>query len=300
MNGLESLIKHLDEMGKTEAIQRLHNLYSLTDDKETRVKILGLLNRLHDTTHYEEIENYFVSDEDPDVRIEAAKLLAFNYEGKTALAPLLWVLKNERKLEIRRAALRLLVPLARKKEYEATIITVLKEALKSEDKKIQMDAAESLGILEEPSATENLLEVLKTGKDKNVRIKVIQALISLKAKKAIPHLLNNLKLESLDEWEFTFNALLQLTSKNKLHELLLQKLERLKEKKDEVDLNEKKQGIARALGHLGNKESVPFLLDLLKDYHEWVREEVLQALDKIDPQWKKNYRTELKKRKIYP
>ncbi|MHA1688659.1 MAG: HEAT repeat domain-containing protein [Promethearchaeota archaeon] len=299
MNSLESLIEHLDEIGKNEAIQRLHYLYSLTDNKETRIKILGLLNKFHDNTHFEETENYFVSDEDPEVRIEAAKLLAFNYDGKAALAPLLWVLKNEKKLEIRRVALRLLVPLARKKEHEETIIKVLKEALKNGDKKIQMDAAESLGILEEHSANEELMEVLNKVKDKNVRIKVIQALLSLKTKKAIPTLLDNLKLESLDEWKFAFNALLQLTSKEELNQLLIQKLENLKGEKEDRELNEKKQGIARALGQIGNKESIPFLLDLLKDYHDWVREETLLALDKIDSQWKKNYRIELKKRNIY-
>ena len=79
---IDSIIKDLNKLSKSEAIERLHGLYSIADAKNARIKILEKLNELQDKTHFNEIENYFISDEDPEVRIEAAKLLAFNYNEK--------------------------------------------------------------------------------------------------------------------------------------------------------------------------------------------------------------------------
>ncbi len=293
----ESIIEQADKIGKEETIRRLHNIYSLSDDKEIRIKILEYLNRLNDKTHLKEIENYFVSDEEPEVRIEAAKLLAFNYEGNIAIEPLIWVLKNEKKIEIRRTALSLLIPLARKEEFRGYIIDVLKEALMSTDKRIQMDAAESFGMLKESSAIDALIETFKIA-EKNVRIKIIQTLEALKARDAIPYLIDNLNLKSLDEWKFTLEALLGLLSRKQLNERLLHKLEELNNKESNYENAEFKQGLIRALGVLGFEDSVPYLIELLKEYHDWLREEALLALDKIDLNWKEKYKAELKQKNI--
>jgi hypothetical protein len=147
LTALDALIRHLDKLSRNEAIERLHNLYTVVDDKSSRIKILELLNELRDSSHFEEIENYFISDTDSDVRTEAAKLLAFNYleqRGK-AIQPLIWVLENEVKPEIKYTALRLLVPLANRSEYRKLVIHSLKNALKSKYDKMKMEAAELLG-----------------------------------------------------------------------------------------------------------------------------------------------------------
>ncbi|MBD3194449.1 MAG: hypothetical protein GF317_05290, partial [Candidatus Lokiarchaeota archaeon] len=91
----DSLLKQLKGIGKEELIERLHKIYP-TVDKKTRIKFLTLLNTMHDNTHFDVIENYFISDEDPEVRIEAAKCLAFNHTGKRAIEPLIWVINNEK------------------------------------------------------------------------------------------------------------------------------------------------------------------------------------------------------------
>ena len=103
----DSIIKDLNKIGRNEAINRLHNLYSVADNQKTRIRILEILNNLHDNFHFEEIENYFISDEDPAVRMEAAKLLAFNYNKKKAIKPLIWVLENEKKTDVKYTALSL-------------------------------------------------------------------------------------------------------------------------------------------------------------------------------------------------
>lgn len=297
MNTPESIIERIDIIGREEVIKSLHNLYFISDDKKTRIKTLEILNRLQDDTHFEEIENYFLSDEEPEVRIEAAKLLAFNYDGRTALEPLIWVLKNEKKINLRREALMLLVPLAQKYQFRDYIISVLRDALKNDEKKIQMDAAESLGMLKEESVIDELINLLNSG-NKNVRIKVIQALGALKSQKAVPDLINNLKLKSLDEWKFTYNALIKLISRKLLNELLLQKLNSMGNRESNYEISLFKQGLIRALGESGFDDSIPHLIPILKVHYDWLREETLHALEKIDSNWKRKFREELKKKNI--
>ena len=193
LTSLDKILKDLNKISRSEAIERLHGVYSITDAKTTRVKILEALNELQDKTHFEEIENYFISDEDPDVRIEAAKLLAFNYNERKAKAiqPLIWVLENEQKYEVKLTAIRLLVPLAYRSEYRALIIESLKKVLRGRDDNLKIEAAESLGFLKENSASNDLVKMLKSS-NKQIRICAIEALSNLTPfpDAAIPNLLD--------------------------------------------------------------------------------------------------------------
>jgi HEAT repeat protein len=297
----KSFFKDLDKMGKHEAIEKLHTLYSAVEDKITRIKILEKLNELQDSTHFEEIENYFISDEDSEVRIEAAKLLAFNYNKKRAKAikPLVWVLENEKRNEIKSTAIRLLVPLALRKDYRATIIESFKNILKTKDDYLKMEVAEALGFLRENSAADDLAEMLKSPNNQ-VRIKAIEALNSLKnfPKTAIPYLINSLGLESYDIWRFSFNILKNKLGENKFFNHLLKILEETEKMDNNISIGYLRRGVIKALGEIGNKKAIPILIHSLKDWHDWVRDEALNALNSIDPNWKADYRSLLKKNNI--
>ena len=294
-------MKDLNKISRSEAIERLHDVYSITDTKTTRVRILEILNELQDKTHFEEIENYFISDEDPDVRIEAAKLLAFNYNERKAKAiqPLIWVLENEQKNEIKLTAIRLLVPLAYRSEYRALIIESLKKVLRSSDDDLKIEAAESLGFLKENSASNDLVEMLKSS-NKQILICAIEALSNLThvPDAAIPHLLDCLGLDSFDVWRFAFDALKKKLDENMLIERLLRILEETEDTDEDIKVGYLRRGIIKALGELGDKRGIISILNALKDWHYWVREEAVFALNKIEPNWRTKYRTTLKKQNI--
>lgn len=294
-------IKDLDELTKNEAINKLHSLYSVVDEKNMRISILKKLNELKDNTHYEEIENYFISEEDPDIKMEAAKLLAFNYNKVKAKAikPLIWVLENERRNEIKHIALRLIVPLAYRKEYRTSIIESLKRVLESNNDPLKIEAAESLGFLKEDSVANDLVEMLKSS-NKQLRISAIEALNNLNIfpKKAIPFLLDNLELGSYDVWRFAYNTLRKKLNNNNFINKLLSILEDTEKKDEDIKIGYKRRGIIKALAEIGNKKAIPLLINSLKDWHDWVREEALNALNKIEPNWKVKYRSLLKRKNI--
>jgi HEAT repeat protein len=291
----DSILNDLDKIGRKEVVRRLHNLYSTVEDKNARIKILKILNNLQDNTHFEEIENYFLSDEDPEVRIEAAKLLAFNYDDKKAIKPLIWVLENENKREIKHAALRLLVAFVYRKEFKQQIVDCLKKLLSNPDDELKMNAIESLGIIKEQSAIDDLLGIVNSP-NRLVRIRAIQALGTLKSKKAIPKLIDNLKLESHDMWKFAFNALKKIVGKENLIKLLLENLASLEEIREDAPEALLKRGVMKALGELGDNRAVLDLINSLKDQDYSIREEAKGALDKIEPEWREK-RGELLKRK---
>ncbi|MFW9898720.1 MAG: HEAT repeat domain-containing protein [Candidatus Thorarchaeota archaeon] len=293
----DSIIKDLNKIGRSEAIERLHNLYTVADNKKTRMRILEILNDLKDNSHFKEIENYFISDEDPDVRMEAAKLLAFNYNKKKAIKPLIWVIENEKKPDVKYTALNLLVPLAERKEFRRTIIESLKKALTSNDDRLKMYAAESLGYLNETSSANILLEMLNSS-SKLVRIRVIQALGNLRNKRAIFPLIENLGLGSFDVWEYALDALKKIVNNETLIELLLQALEDTAENNNKIDIGYLRRGIIKALGELGNERAIALLINALKDWYDWVREEAILALDKIEPDWQRKYISLLKRKNI--
>ena len=247
--------------------------------------------------HFEEIENYFVSDEEPEVRIEAAKLLAFNYDDKKAIKPLIWVLENESKKEIKLAALRLLVAFVYRKEFKKPILECLKNLLLKSDDDLKMDAIESLGIIQEQSTIDDLLGVVDSS-NRLVRIRAIQALGTLKNEKSIPKLVENLKLESHDVWKFAFDALEKILGKEKLINLLLENLTSLKDILENSPEGLLKRGIVKTLGELGDNRAVLDLINSLKEGDYVIREETKEALDKLEPEWRKKHGELLKRRYI--
>ncbi|MFX1339600.1 MAG: HEAT repeat domain-containing protein [Promethearchaeota archaeon] len=301
MTSFDSIFKDINKISKSEAIERLHISYSIADSKKTRIKILEMLNELQDKTHFEEIENYFISDEDPEVRIEAAKLLAFNYNERKAKAiqPLIWVLEHEKKNELKLTAIRLLVPLAYRREYRSLIIESLKKMLKSSEDNLKIEVIESLGFLKEESAATDFVELLKSS-NKQIRISAIEALDSLNhyPKTATQYLLDSLGLDNYILWRYAFETLKKKLNLNLLIEKLLKILEETKVNDDDLNIGYLRRGIIKALGELGDKRAVNSLLNALKDWHYWVREEAVSALDKIEPKWKIKYRTKLKKNNI--
>ncbi len=259
---LDELLADMDKLGRIEVIKRLHNLYLESDNKNTRVRILEILNQLKDNTHYEESENYFLSDVDPDVRIEAAKLLAFNYSEKKAIKPLIWVLENDRKEELKNSALNLLVAFAYREEFKSLIVESLKKTLMSSNNKMKMDVIEALGIIKEQSAVNDLIEMLDSS-NKLVRIRAIQALGNIKNEKAVPRLIDNLSLESSDIWKFAFEALRKMLNIETLIKSLKKKLKVTDQLEHDFESKLFKHGIIKALHELGEKKEVK-----LKNYSD--------------------------------
>jgi len=285
----KSFLNKFDDLSNTELIERLHRLYP-TVSKDARIKFLILLNELGDNTHFDTIENYFISDEDAEVRIEAAKLLAFNYKRQKAIEPLIWVVKNEEDLNVKFTALRLLVALSYKEKFREPIIEMLKNLLTDKRAKLRMEAIQSLGLLHEKSVCKELISFLAT--DKNlVKLRAIQALGELKCMRAVPFLVKNLGRDSQDLWHFSFDALKKIVG-NDLEELLLNRLERLEQKKPESEkLIPLKKGIIKCLGEIGNKSHRKSLVKLLNSEFMSLRKEAKTALNKIDPQWKSHKRS---------
>jgi HEAT repeat protein len=281
----KSFLDKFDDLSEPELIERLHRLYP-TVDKKTRIKFLVLLNKLGDNSHFDTIENYFISDEDAEVRIEAAKLLAFNYKRKRAIKPLIWVIKNEENRDVKFTALRLLVALSYKEKFRDTIIETLKELLTSKNAKLKMEVIQSLALLNVKSASKKLLSLL--GTDKNlVKLRAIQALGELKSIRAVPFLVKYLGRESEDFWHFSFNALKKILG-NDLEDLLINRLEYLENRSESENKIALKRGIIKALGEIGSKIHKKALLKLAESEFMSIRKEAESALDKIDPQWRSN------------
>jgi len=283
----DALLNELDNIGRPELIERLHKIYPTTD-KEIRIKFLTLLNKLRDNSHFEKVENYFISDEDPEVRIEAAKLLAFNYNGKKAIKPLIWVIENEMDLDVRLAALRLLVALWHREEFKDKIEETLLELLKSKEPKLKMEVIQSIGILKIKTATEELLTLLQSDK-KLVKIRAIQTIGKLESIKAVPFLIENLRTESYDIWFYSFNAL-KKTLGDELPELIINKLKHIKQKEDTYQKALLEKGLIKVLGEIGDKQNSELILEFLNSDYYWLSNEAKQALDKIDPKWREKYK----------
>jgi len=287
----DSLLNELENVGRPELIERLHKIYPTTD-KETRIKFLTLLNKLRDNKHFDKVENYFISDEDSEVRIEAAKLLAFNYNGKKAIKPLIWVIENEKDLDVQLTALRLLVALWHRDEFKDKIKETLLEVLKTREPKLKMEVVQSFGILKIKTATEELISLLHAD-EKLVKIRAIQAVGKLESIKAVPFLIDNLGTESYDIWYFSFKSLKKILN-GKLSNLLVKKLKNIQKKKDTYENALLQKGIIRALGKLGKKEFAELIKEFLDSDYYWVKEEAKQALEKIDPNWEEKYSKYLK------
>jgi len=284
----ESFLNEFKDLSKDELIKRIHNLYPRVDEP-TRIKFLTLLNAMQDNKHFDKVENYFISDSNPEVRVEAARLLAFNYHGKKAIKPLIWVIKNEEDFDVRLTAIRLLVALSYMSKFDHIIVDTLIDLLKCKDPKIKTEVIQSIGILKIKSAHKELISLLGSSKKKLVKIRAIQALGELKCLKAIPLLIENLGNESNDLWHFSFHALKKIVGRD-LRDLLIEKLKELENKEENYKQSLLKKGIIKTLGEIGNKNQIDLLLNLLDDEHYWVRNEVKHALEKIEPKWREKYK----------
>ncbi|TXT53291.1 MAG: hypothetical protein BAJALOKI2v1_1070008, partial [Promethearchaeota archaeon] len=265
----DKLYNKINEFGKRNVIEKLHNLYPKCS-KEERIRILELLNRIGDSDHYETIENYFISDENPEVRIEAAKLLAFNYDKKKAIKPLIWMLKNEIKFEIKIQLIHLLVALSYKEEFRQFIVQTLCGMLEDENIKIQLEAIESLILIKEESLSEKLMDLAESN-NKLIRLRAIRALGSFNIQKSVPFLLKNLRKESLDEWTVTFDALRKILDE-KFSKILLEKYQEIKTGKKDLNTAKLRYGIAKAMGELNNPKFRKALKQMENDKHYWIRE----------------------------
>lgn len=284
----ESFLNEFKDLSKEELIERIHNLYPIVDEP-TRIKFLTLLNAMQDNSHFERVENYFISDSNPEVRIEAARLLAFNYHRKKAIKPLIWVIKNEQDFNVQLTAIRLLVALSYLRKFDDIIENTLIDLLKCKDPKIKIEVLQSIGILKIKSAYEELISLLGSSEKKLVKTRAIQALGELKCIKAVPLLIENLGKESYDLWHFSFHALKRILG-NGLRDLLVEKLKEMENKEDNYDQSLLKKGLIKAIGEIGNKNQINLLLNLLDDVHYWVRDEVEQSLEKIEPKWREKYK----------
>ncbi len=295
----KQLLNNLDKLDRNEALEQLHSYYSLAKTSKERIKILEILNEFGDHTHYSEIESYFVSDEDPEVKIEAAKLLAFNYSDKKAIQPMIWVLNNESKMEVKLTAIRLLTAYISKKNFYNDIVFAINNQLLSEDKYMIIEAAESISIIGDSHFESNLIKSLDH-KDKLVRGKIIQALGDIESTKSIPFILRNLSLSSLDLWNHAFVALQALTTAETLEKLLLKGIERLDtcgslRREEIIDLT---RGFVKALGELRSIDSIPTLLKLLAKNDYLLRREIISALNLIDFSWKDKFKQVINKYRI--
>ncbi len=284
----DSILLKIDYIGKQEVIEQLHSLYNISDKKDTRKRILEILNQLNDNNHFNEIENYFLSDVEPEVRIEAAKILAFCYNKKKAIIPLIWVYENEDNIQIKYTALRLLVSLGHRRNYKDLIVKNLKEALKSKNENLVGEAAESLGILKEQSAVDELIEILYLH-NPSIKIKAIRALGEIQSKRAIPDLICNLSSPSINIWRTSLDALINILGDDTTKEIL-KILKVAIEKPKDVDMGFFRKGIIKTLGELKEKNEIKLIIKCLGDFFYWVRWEAVKTLDKIEPKWREKYK----------
>ncbi len=294
MDSPDAVAKELQNAGRLETIEKLHRMYSVSD-RHGRLRILELLNELGDDEHFQEIESYFISDEDTEVRIEAGKNLAMNYKTNKAIKPLIWVLENEKNNETKYSVLNLLVAMSYREEFRPTIVETLKKLLKSTDDKLKMIAAESLGIMEEQSVIDDLIELLKSP-NKLVLIKAIQSLGNLKNNKAAPFLIDRFKLESFDVWKYIYDSLISILGAEMLTDLLLEVLRKTDDMDDTIENSMLKRSVIKALGELGDKRAIPQLIDGLKEY--WASDEAQEALNKINSNWQEEFKEIIKKKNI--
>lgn len=291
----DSFLNEFKDLSKDELIERIHKLYTIVDDT-TRIKFLNLLNKLQDNTHFDKVENYFISDSNPEVKVEAAKLLAFNYEGMKAIKPLIWVIENEKSLDVRLTAIRLLVALSCTGKFDDVIHNILKDLLASKEYRIKMEVIESIEILQITSAFEDLISLLGSSEKNVLKTKIIRALGELKCERAIPFLVDHLGKESFDLWYFSFHALKNILGE-KLLEILVRELKQLMGQENEKELTYTQtlrlKGIIQAIGMIGTENEARKLIKLVKHDQYWVQDEVIKALDKIEPQWREKYKEEI-------
>ena len=145
-------------------------------------------------------------------------------------------------------------------------------------KEIRASVAEALGEFKNVNALETLLNLLND-KSAIVRKKTVEAIVKIRDIRALEYLINCLTDNDLDVRNTAEDALLSFKDKNAIT-IFIKKLNEPNHYIREV--------LVRALANIGDRSLTELLVDLLKD--ERFHSLVINTLDKINPNWAKNYR----------
>ncbi|MGV9172462.1 MAG: HEAT repeat domain-containing protein [Promethearchaeia archaeon] len=269
-------------MEREEKIVKLHDLYSKTDEIKERRRILEILNRLSDEMHFEKFESYLLSDEDPMVRIEAAKILLFNYDIHKVIDPLLWIYEHDANIKLKCEILRFFIVLAEKNsKYIPKVKELLSIAIESKEISLKTEAICGFSALHLESSVSQIIKVLKSP-NRMVQISALEALKDLRSKKTVSHLIRKLDSPRSDLWMLALNALKEI-EKDNLGFLLMDTLKKLK---NSTKIKNLKKGLIKALGILGRSDASELLLEFLEVDDYELRKTTELALDKITPKWR--------------
>lgn len=250
------------------------------------------MNRLSDNSHFELFESYLLSDEDYSVRMEAAKVLLFNYNTKRAISPLLWIYEHEKHSKIKAEILKFFIVIAKKDpRYLGKVKEMIKKGLKSRSVQLKLEAIEGCGVLNLESFTPHLITSLETSKTA-IQMRAMEALKKLKSKDAVPHLIKKLDGTRLDIWQLALNSLKKIEDGN-LENILIDTLENIKQSEK---LRNLKKGLIKALGNLGNTDSLKLLIKFLDIDDFELRKTAESALEQIHPKWKTKVNEDLSNR----
>lgn len=84
----------INDLGKEQASELLMSIYSSSNDFQEREQAIELLAEIGGEKNFKIIENALLSDENPYVRILAAKVIGKYYKDR-AVEPLRWALKDK-------------------------------------------------------------------------------------------------------------------------------------------------------------------------------------------------------------
>ena len=123
-------------------------------------------------------------------------------------------------------------------------------------------------------------------------MRAMEALKKLKSKDAVPHLIKKLDGTRLDIWQLALNSLKKIEDGN-LENILIDTLENIKQSEK---LRNLKKGLIKALGNLGNTDSLKLLIKFLDIDDFELRKTAESALEQIHPKWKTKVNEDLSNR----
>ena len=253
----------LGRIGHKKALKPLLKLLE-KDEPELELKVIEALGRLGDSSAVEAICAGLKSN-NPEIRLITAKAL-LNFSDERAVKPLIDIIKKDKNLEIKRIAIM------------------------------------ALGMTKSPYALKFLLDLYDRGLPELYRA-ILEALIEMRSKKAIPAFLQSLASKEPDIKFLAVRGLGKTGHKKSIPPLLdmlgdkdwrvksetiralgrLEALEALEELK--VFLHHKRSYIRKvtvgALGNMGSP-SAPLLKEALYDSHNYVRFKASEFLDKME------------------